>query len=405
MVTLSRGCIALLLIVACGLGRAQERTTALTGAVRARGAGLSRVKVLLWGADSRQILASSLTGREGRFSFVGLPCGGLSTLTLSRPGWVSRRVRNLQLRCESTLEIKLVLYSAADPPRHPAPPEITDELPWWGTLFGQLQLEDLPNARNIWSLLQTQEPSTVTSRIAIGGLETGEPALFGALGASWTENQYTLNGLNVTDPYQPGLPLLEANVDDLAQFQVVTGTKPAAGEGSGTNVALATPEPALAWHGGARLFYSSGTLQGNNLNSRLAAFGFPGPERMGRLEDGGAQAGGRLPPALGSLPFDASASTQRLDKSLGGFSAPMQARIYRGLVDLTAYSQGSQKLSLFYSGQHVFDSNQGAAVGVAAGATTRANRTFQQLQARWTKTAGPSSVFSAAAWLVNAVIS
>jgi hypothetical protein len=268
-----------------------------------------------------------------------------------------------------------------------------------------LQLAGLPNARNIWSLLQTQEPSTVTDRIDVAGLEIGEDALFGAQGASWTENQYRLNGLNVTDPYLPGFPLLDPSLDDLAQFQVVTAAKPAADGDSGTNIVLTTPEPAPAWHGGAGFFYSSRALQSDNFNARLARFHFPGPERLNHLADGSARLGGKLPPALASLPFYASFSTQQLDKTLGGFATPIQERIYRGLADVTAYSRPSQKLDLFYSSQHITDSREGAALNVAPSATTRANRNFHQFQARWSRTSGSATVFSVSAGLVNAPIS
>jgi hypothetical protein len=282
---------------------------------------------------------------------------------------------------------------------------MTDESPWWGTQFGQLQLAALPNARNIWSLLQAQEPSTVTDRIDVGGMESGEPALFGAQGASWTENQYGLNGLNVTDPYQPGLPLFDPSVDDLVQFQVVIAAKSAADGESGTNIVLGTPQPVPAWHGGARFFYSSGALQSDNFNARLARFHFPGPERLNHLADSSAQLGGKLPAAFAALPFYASFSTQQLDKTLGGFAAPIQARTYRGLLNVTPYSRPSQKLDVLLSGQHVTDSHEDAAQNVAPSATTRANRNFQQFQARWSKSAGSAKVFFASGGLVNAVIS
>ena len=394
-----------LLVLSASPCRAQEHSAALAGFVSGDHAALPQVTVRLLSENSTHVLAHTVTAGDGGFGFAGLPCGGSFTLAFSRAGWEARHIRHLQLRCDSTLQVKMVLYSASEPPRHRASPEITDESPWWGTQFGQLQLADLPNARNIWSLLQTQEPSTVTDRIDVGGLETGKPALFSALGASWTENQYCLNGLNVTDPYQPGVPLLDPSLDELAQFQVVTSAKPAVDGHSGTNIMLATPEPSPAWHGGARFFYSSSALQSDNFSARLARFHFPGPERLDHLADGSAQLGGKLPPALASLPFYSSFSTQQLDKTLGGFTAPIQARIYRGLVDMTAYSRPSQKLEVLYSGQHITDSRQGAALNIAPSATTRANRNFQQFQARWSKTAGSATVFSATGGLVNAVIS
>ena len=392
------------LLLACGLCAAQQHSGTLAGSVQSQSQALAEVKVRLLRPASDQVAANAVTGSNGRFSFVGLPCGEYS-LSFFRPGWRTRHLAHLQLRCDTTVQIRIALSPGADGPTREPAPEITDQLPWWGTQFSQLQIEDLPNARNIWSLLEAQEPSAVTSRIDIAGLETGPPALFGALGASWTENQYRLNGLNVTDPYLPGVPLLNANLDDLAEFQVITGTKPVTGMGSGTNLVLATPEPPQTWHGGARLFYSSAGLESDNFNARLARFNFPGPERMNHLADGSAQLGGKLPRALASLPFYASFSAQALSKSLGGFAAPIEAQIYRGVADVTAYSGGSQKLDLFYSGQHVSNSREGAALNVAPEATTRGNDNFHQLQGRWSKTAGGSSLLSANLGVVNAIVS
>src|SRR5215475_14659941 len=77
----------------------------------------------------------------------------------------------------------------------------TDNQIVWGTRFTDTSMQALPNTRSIWSLLQSQDPSTVTSHLDVGGLQTGVAALFGALGVSWTENQYRVNGFDITDPY------------------------------------------------------------------------------------------------------------------------------------------------------------------------------------------------------------
>ncbi|HYL95765.1 MAG TPA: carboxypeptidase-like regulatory domain-containing protein [Terriglobales bacterium] len=179
----------LLLVLCASPGSAQEHTAALSGAVRGQNAGLPQVTVRLHSEKPNQVLATTVTANDGSFGFAGLPCGDSFTLAFSRTGWEPRRIRHLQLRSNSTVRVIVFLYSASEPSYRRAPPQITDQSPWWGTQFGPLQLDDLPNARNIWSLLQAQEPSTVTNRIDVGGMETGAPALFGAQGASWTENQ------------------------------------------------------------------------------------------------------------------------------------------------------------------------------------------------------------------------
>ena len=53
------------------------------------------------------------------------------------------------------------------------------------------------------------------------------PALFSAFGASWTENQFRWNGLDVTDPYQPGLSDINPGIHALSEYRVITASKPA----------------------------------------------------------------------------------------------------------------------------------------------------------------------------------
>ena len=67
----------------------------------------------------------------------------------------------------------------------------------------------LPSGNSIWSLIENQDLSATTNRIDVGGLWNGIPGLFSARGsASWTQNEYRLNGMSVTDPYSGGFPLL-----------------------------------------------------------------------------------------------------------------------------------------------------------------------------------------------------
>lgn len=115
----------------------------------------------------------------------------------------------IELRSGSTLYVDATLSPSASD-HAPVPIKVFDEDVWSGTQFNDLAIQKLPNGRNIWSLLQGQEPSTVTDRFEIGGLKAAVLALFSAFGASWTENLYQFNGLDVTDPYVPGKGLLNS---------------------------------------------------------------------------------------------------------------------------------------------------------------------------------------------------
>ncbi len=392
----------LLLLVMSTVTLAQSRSANLYGIVKGSGRALGKVRIRLTRERSSQPVAEMVTDASGRFRFAGLAWGSYS-LELTADGWKSRQVA-IEVRSDSTLHIHATLVPLAGDQAPPSA-KVVDEDTWFGTQFGNFAIQKLPNGRNVWSLLQNLEPSTVTNRFEIGGLETAVPALFSALGASWTENQYLFNGLDVTDPYVPGLPLINPSIDALSEFQVITASKPAGSQGSGENLGLAAPEAGGALHGAAWFFGSGGGLQSDNMNARLRDLDYPGPERLNSLIDASAQLGGNLPAMLAALPFFVSLSTQQVSQDLGGSAAPIDTGVNRLLADFTPWSRGSQHLDLLYSGQHVFNSRQGTMPSVAPSSTTRGNDNFNQFQALWNQQLRPATLFSASFGVVNAIVS
>src|SRR5689334_16661388 len=81
--------------------------------------------------------------------------------------------------------------------------QATEDLP---ASFDQHLMNDYPIARNIWNLLQTQHLASVPDRIDEGGFQTGISQLMGVHGGTWTQNGYRWDGVNITNPYEPGKP-------------------------------------------------------------------------------------------------------------------------------------------------------------------------------------------------------
>lgn len=391
---------AILLAALSAVALAQSRSGNLYGVVKGSGRALADARVRLSREDTSQPVVETSTDASGRFRFAGFTWGSY-TLYFAADGWKSRRIR-IEVRSHSTLYVSTTLSPQVSD-QAPTRNQVLDEDVWSGTQFSDLAIQKLPNGRNIWSPLQGQEPLTVTNRLEIG--ETAVPDLFAALGASWTENQYEFNGLDVTDPYIPGRPLINPGIDALSELRVITASKPVESQASGANVSLATPEPGSALHGGVWLFGSGSALQSDNMDARLRGFDFPGPERLNSLIDASVQLGGTLPAALSALPFFVSFSTQQVSQDLGGFAAPIDTGVNRILVDFTPWSRGSRRLDLLYGGQHVFSLRQGAMPTVAPSATTRGNDNFNQFQAQWKQALSPATMFSASFGVVNAIVS
>lgn len=398
--TASRTAILLAWLSVAGL--AQSHSSNVYGVVSGSGKALRSAHVRLLRDPASQVVQEAVTDVNGRFRFAGLIWGGY-TLDIAADGRQSRQIR-IEIRPESTLCVNTTLIAVGSDQVLPRS-QVENEDVWYGTNFTNLAIKQLPNGRNIWSLLQGEEPSTVTNRFEIGGTETALPALFSAFGASWTENQYRLNGLDVTDPYTSGLPLINPDFDALSEFRVITASKPAISQASGESLSLASPSPGGELHGGGATFVSGSALQSDNINARLQNFDFPSALQLNSLLDGSAQLGGKLPKSSAPLPFFVSLSTQQVSQSLGGFSAPINSGVNRVLIAFTPWSDRVQRLDLLYSGQHVFNSAQGASPTVAPEATTRGNDNFHQFQARWSRSLSSASLLSASLGVVNAILS
>src|SRR5215813_3953690 len=395
---------AIVMLVDTSLAQSQSGT--LVGVVHdPQQQVINGVDVRLSRADISQSVSHTITDTKGRFKFVGLPAGVYS-LELTLQGWQGQHFFDLTIGGARTLDVNIVLLPS--PPTlniQIAPLEMHDRDVLVARRFGEVSMHELPTTRRIWSLLENQDTSTVTARLDTGGLETGTREIFGARGISWTENQYSLRGLDLTDPYLPGLPLTDPDFDLLAEVTTVKSSKPAWSSGSGVNLILTTPDTSASLHGAVRLFGSNHALQADNMDARLVQLGFPGPERLQHLVDVSGQLFGGLPVRQAAMPFLISVSTQQLSKTLGGFASPIDAHVYRALAQFTPYRRGSKQLSLLYGGQHVFNSREGADPRIAPSATRRGNDNFHQFQVRWSALPGTSSALELGFGIAHAITS
>lgn len=372
----------------------QPQTGTLVGLIHdPQGKVIAGVEVKLSPADASQPITHTITDAAGRFQCVRL-LPRVYSLELSRSGSQDEHFSNLHIDAGRTLDISVVLHSDR--------PSGTKQVSYMRvlgrdvlvqSLFDQVSMHTLPTTRRIWSLVENQATSTVTGKLDTGGLETGTRELFGARGLSWTENQYSLNGFDVTDPYLPGLPLTDPDFDALGEVAVITSAKPTVFSGSGVNLILTTSAAAQGIHGAARGFFSNHALQSDNMDARLVRLGFPGPERLRHLLDASGQLSGGLLLGENKLPFFISLSTQSLSKALGGFPAPIDADVHHWLTEFTPFQRAGKQLDLLYAGQHVFNSAEGADPRVAPSATLRGKDKFHQFQARWSSSLGAASSY------------
>lgn len=245
-------------------------------------------------------LTAETTG-DGYYRFTNLPPGDYK-IEFGIAGFSTLVREGIRVQVGATLTINAALQLA--------PVEetilLTGETPLVATKeatistnFNQEQLENIPSARDVWALMEIT-PGVITDKFSVGGIESGLQSLFSARGGSWTQNQFSLNGINVTDPSAIGASDFYFDFDTFEEVQVSTGAHSAEVDVPGVYINVVTKSGGNEWHGGAKFLYENDALQGSNLNDALAdQFNLPADQRdkfqtLDYLSDVAFQIGGPL---------------------------------------------------------------------------------------------------------------
>ena len=251
----------------------------------------ARVSLVLPGRGVRR---EQTAGPSGRFGFRGLEPGAWS-ITAAHPGFDDSPLAEVVVDAGSVVEIRLQLALAGITESVAAVSRRLLDLRGSGvreTLDRPL-LEDLPNTRDLWTVLE-QTPGIMMSKINVGGAESGQQSLFSAAGSAWTQNQYYLNGVNVTDPAAMGASIAYYSFDSFEEVEVSTAGHRAEIQTPGVFLNIVTRRGTNRFAGSGSFFYEHERFQAQNLDDALRARGVGQANRLKSLLDGSAELGGPL---------------------------------------------------------------------------------------------------------------
>ena len=176
-----------------------------------------------------------------------------------------------------------------------------------GTTVTQIELERIPTARDPWSLM-SQSPGVVTDRINVGGSESGQQAVFRAQGVTSDENDFLMDGIQITDMSATGASPTYYDFDQFAEVNFTTGGTDITKNNAGLSVNMVTKRGTNEFRGSARFLqvnadgYFNGALRQASLSvgSELCTTGCPTVQtaesyagaRVAKIEDLGFEAGG-----------------------------------------------------------------------------------------------------------------
>jgi len=299
-----------LVLVATGTVLAQATGNIYVSTVDTEGARLPGVTVTVSGMGAPMLF---VTDSKGGARFLGLDPGTHQIKaelegfgTVKRPNVVVRIARNTSIEVVMSVAIKEVITVTSESP-------LLDERKLVvGTTVTQIELEKIPTARDPWAIM-SQTPGVVLDRINVGGSDSGQQASFRAQGVGFSENDFLLDGIQITNsPYvgTSGSPTYY-DFDQFAEISLTTGGNDATKNTSGLTVNMVTKRGTNEFRGSARFYktqakgYFGGALSqsGIDVSSEICTTGCNNVQdeddyfgaRINEIADIGFEAGG---PAL-----------------------------------------------------------------------------------------------------------
>jgi hypothetical protein len=257
------------------------------------------------------------------------------------------------------------------------------------------QMRLLPSGGSVWSLIENQDMSATTDRIDIGGMRSDLPALFSARGGtSWTQNEYRLNGMSVTDPYEGGLPFY---IPDLFSFRTVrleNAGHPARTLSPGGTLDLVTKDGRNAFAGSFLAFAGDRRLVSSNITPALEKEGILEADTLKSSMDLHFDLSGPIVP--GKLYFFTSLSALRITRDPADFAVDDKGAVTTGLLGLR-YEAGRSTWSFLWTGQIAKNPAAGAGREVPFISTLDRKNTANTLQVEGTFRLAPGHVLAAGA--------
>jgi hypothetical protein len=259
------------------------------------------------------------------------------------------------------------------------------------TVIDDLQVQSMPSANNIWSLIENQDFSATTNRIDVGGVWASLPALWSSRGSvSWTQSSYLINGLDATDPYSTGMPLF---YPDLKAIQFVThsnGRHPIAHLSPGGAFDLVPKEGTADFHGALNASITMPGMSSGSIPSRLQEEGLLERTRLNSFGNYSAQFSG--PIFTEKLLVFASLSQLNLNRDVAEFGPDDKGTVSSALVNLT-YRLGRSSFHVLWTGQAVHHPTAGAARDVPFSATLDRKNLYNVFQVIWNTRFRPDHYF------------
>ena len=226
--------------------------------VSSDGSALPGVTVTLTGGGAPQ---TTVTDAQGRFRFINLSpdtyslTAELAGLGQATRGGVTVNInRNAEVTMTLNPSVSQTITVTAEAPL------LDTRRTGTGTTISEVELEEVPTARDPWVILQ-QVPGVQMDRINVGGNESGQQSQFVSKGITADEATYSVDGVNTTDMIATGGSSAYYDFGAFEEIQVTTGGTDPRVQTPGAQINIVTKRGTNDFAGSGRYFMTPGDYQ------------------------------------------------------------------------------------------------------------------------------------------------
>jgi len=286
------GFVLALLLGAVPMLWAQASSGNIYGSVAdASGAVLPGATVMLTGANTGGRTTTS--GVQGDFRFLNLDPGTYKVaVTMKGFGPVNREIVVTTGQNVNLSFVMKVGGQAEEITVTAETPVVDTKRVGTATTLTKEELAQVPQSRDPWAVLKTV-PGVIVDRVNVAGNESGQQSGFSGKGALFSDTQWTLDGVVITDFNSNGASSSYYDFDAFEEINVATGGSDLKVASGGLGINFVTKRGTNAFHGSARGFLANHKLQSDNLPAEVLAFQDHGPH-TDQIFDWGADLGGPI---------------------------------------------------------------------------------------------------------------
>lgn len=273
---------------------AQTQTGTITGIVTdEQNALLPGVTVTLSGTPLLRP-QTTVTSDRGIYTFIALPPGTyLVKFDLQGFATVERADIPVRVAEVTTVNQSLSVAGVAENVTVTGEsPAVDTKSTSRGTNFDTELLENIPQAREIWSTVE-QVPGATMSKFNVGGAESAQQSAMQVHGSAPGQQEYAINGLKLNWPGgNGGATAFYFDHDSFAEINIMTNGAPAEVGTGGVYMNMVTKSGGNILSGGAAMFWEDDSFQGDNVTDELRQQGARNGNPINYIYDFNANVGG-----------------------------------------------------------------------------------------------------------------